>query len=175
MIEIKKVNSDYPTVTLEFPQIVFRDATQKEKTAIDKSRAKLRQQLFYLDASETLNILESYLKDYPNATFELSVESEYDDEGYSDQIHVNASSTNANEQSEIEDNDIGDNLSYELDMEVVNSISQPVNRESFDSIGEELLGKKLYKQWKLGKIGLEKKHLEDIVNDPKTQEKSKKI
>lgn len=175
MIAIKKVNSEYPTTTLEFPQIIFKDATKKEANAIYKSRDELLKQIFYIDASAVLNTLEAYLNDYPNATFELSVEQEYDDEGYSDEISVGVSSTDENEQNEMENNSVQYTLRDALDLEIVEHITEPVSRETFDAIGQNLLGKKLYQQWKLGKIGLEKQHLEKIINDPKIQDKTQKL
>lgn len=167
MNDLKNVNSDYPTVSLEFPQIIFHDASAAEKNAINKIRKNLMEQLFYLSASEDLNTLREYIAKYPNTTFTVGVEEEYNDEGYDTRVTVRASTDDAQEEAAFENSEDSYYMADKLTIDVIARIeSAKVNTKTFDSVGTRLLGKNLYETWKLGKIGLEKKHLDEVVATP---------
>lgn len=170
MNDVKNINSNYPMTTLEFPQIVFHDATNQEKQAINKIKNHLAQQLFFLDASEDLNVMLEYVNEYPNTTFTLSAEEEYNDEGYDTRVRVRYSCNELSEESAIENTEANYYFAEKLHVNVIEKANgMRVSRENLATVAKRLLGENLGEQWFLGKVGLEKKHLDQVVNDPQTE------
>ena len=147
------------------PQVVFYDVSRQEINAIIKAKKQLEDNLFYLEASIDLNVIKKYLFQYPNTTFKIGMDQHYNDEGYETIISVSATSTDEQEEDKLEIEDIGYELSEELTESVwekVEGIS--INNQNFDHEALKLLPKAIYEQWKLGKIGLEKKRLEEYIS-----------
>jgi hypothetical protein len=170
MNDLKTINSDYPMTNLECPKVIFHDASNEEKKAIARIRNQLAQQLFHLSASDDLNVILEYVNKYPNTTFTLTAEEEYNDEGYDTRVRASYNCDDENEEAAIEKTDDHYYFAEKLTSHVIEKINGArVDKSSVGALAKRLLGQDLGEMWMLGKIGLEKEHFEKVINDPKTQ------